>query len=46
LTLLLLFFSQEVDNKFLVVLDKIIRQALRPQVVTEILPPPRVKSIK
>lgn len=42
----LLLFSQEVYNELLVIFDEVIREALVLQVLTEMLSPERVESIK
>lgn len=41
-----LFFSQEVDNELLVVLDEVVRQSLVAQVLAEVLAPHGIKGIQ
>ena len=43
---LLLLLAEKVDDELLVVLDEVVLQALLPQVVAEVLAPPRIEGIQ
>jgi hypothetical protein len=42
---LLLFLLEEVDNEVLVLPNKVIRQALRLEIVSEVFPPQRIEGV-
>jgi hypothetical protein len=42
---LLLFFSQEVDNKLLVFFDEVVRQTLVLKICAKVLAPQRIERI-